>query len=88
MCQQSFLNQKEEGTTELKGKKEEKPHMTEPEEHEGMPQHQHCPPSMSANKIDFVSPVSHTGYNIAICSFAASNDMGNEYTSTLCCSSL
>jgi hypothetical protein len=32
-------------TTEQKGARREKTHMPKPEEHEGMPQHQDCPPA-------------------------------------------
>jgi hypothetical protein len=32
-------------TTKQKGARGENPHMPKPEEHEGMPQHQHCLPA-------------------------------------------
>jgi hypothetical protein len=32
-------------TTKQNRKKEEKPHTPKPEEEEGVPQHQHCPPA-------------------------------------------
>jgi hypothetical protein len=38
-CENNLLS----GTTKQKGVRKKKPHMLKREEHEGMPQHKHCP---------------------------------------------